>query len=223
MSETQETRECGTCRLCCKTMGIYELDKSPCSWCEHANPKGGAGCNIYEQRPRTCQDFRCLWLEGGMDEELQPHLVKSVVSVNQLSPHVHPFEQGLMVHVQDEGDPKKMVTNSKLSRWLRGRCHDGLIVGVINKDRLLRIFYPDVACQEIQLPPWSEEMDKFELTGEPHFQVDMRPFSDWAGWGCNKFTWKTDPETGAKVREELTYFDKFANHVSAIEAQEDAN
>ncbi len=31
-------RECGTCTLCCKVMGIHALDKPRGVWCDHAMP-----------------------------------------------------------------------------------------------------------------------------------------------------------------------------------------
>ena len=62
------TRECGTCTLCCKVMGIHALEKPRGQWCDHAMP-GRGGCAIYETRPHECRTFACTWL---MDEALGP-------------------------------------------------------------------------------------------------------------------------------------------------------
>lgn len=52
---------CGGCTACCTTHGVTEIKKPPrekCSLCKDH------GCSIYEARPKTCQDFECLWLLG---------------------------------------------------------------------------------------------------------------------------------------------------------------
>lgn len=54
------TRQCGSCSLCCKVMGIEELGKPPGSWCGHFKP--GLGCGIYARRPGECATFACEWL-----------------------------------------------------------------------------------------------------------------------------------------------------------------
>lgn len=53
---------CGPCTLCCKLLGVPELEKAPDVWCQHATK--GKGCAIYRQRPGRCQEFECLWLAG---------------------------------------------------------------------------------------------------------------------------------------------------------------
>ena len=50
-------RECGTCTMCCKVMGIQEIAKPPGQWCTHCTP--GKGCGIYETRPAACRTFYC--------------------------------------------------------------------------------------------------------------------------------------------------------------------
>ena len=50
-------RQCGTCTLCCKLLGIKEIDKPDWTWCKHCKP--GRGCGIYETRPGPCQKFYC--------------------------------------------------------------------------------------------------------------------------------------------------------------------
>lgn len=69
----QAPRTCGTCRACCKTMGIKEIDKPAGEQCPHINSKIGIeGCRIYSMRPQSCVDFRCLWLHGLGDERDRP-------------------------------------------------------------------------------------------------------------------------------------------------------
>ncbi len=63
--------ECGTCTLCCKIMGVPELDKLPGEWCPHCDPK--VGCMIYEDRPQDCRDFECIWFQA-QDREINNHM-----------------------------------------------------------------------------------------------------------------------------------------------------
>lgn len=58
-------RHCDGCTMCCRVMGIAELDKPAGVWCPHAVV--GRSCRIYEARPTECRTFNCLYL---LDEEL---------------------------------------------------------------------------------------------------------------------------------------------------------
>lgn len=76
---------CGTCTLCCKIMGVPELNKLPGEWCQHCDPK--VGCMIYEDRPKVCIDFECVWLQAQSREgdnqmkaaDLRPDRCKGVI------------------------------------------------------------------------------------------------------------------------------------------------
>ena len=72
------TRECGACTLCCKVMGIHELDKPYGVWCPHCKP--GSGCGIYETRPASCRTFTCGWLsDETIPDALRPDRSKVVL------------------------------------------------------------------------------------------------------------------------------------------------
>jgi uncharacterized protein len=64
-----ETNHCGTCTLCCKIMGVSELDKPANVWCQHCAK--GKGCTIYETRPASCRIFDCLWLQSQQRPEAE--------------------------------------------------------------------------------------------------------------------------------------------------------
>jgi uncharacterized protein len=63
-------RECGECTLCCRLLGVHELDKEPLIECKHCS--ASVGCKIYKERPNECKDFNCAWLLGETPEELKP-------------------------------------------------------------------------------------------------------------------------------------------------------
>lgn len=78
------TRMCGPCSLCCKVLGIEELNKPKNVWC--VNAKRGHGCVVHETIiPQSCIDFVCMWLEkehkdGGLREEFRPDKIHAVLT-----------------------------------------------------------------------------------------------------------------------------------------------
>lgn len=82
---------CGSCTLCCKIMGVPELDKLPGEWCKHVDKK--KGCTIYEDRPPNCRDFNCVWLQAQNREgdnlmkaaDLRPDRCKGVIVTTEKS------------------------------------------------------------------------------------------------------------------------------------------
>lgn len=51
--------------MCCKLLGIEEFKKPRLTWCHLVQI--GKGCGDYENRPPTCRNFECVWLQS-------PHL-----------------------------------------------------------------------------------------------------------------------------------------------------
>jgi hypothetical protein len=71
-------RQCGNCSLCCKVLGVPELDKHKDDWCPHF--AAGAGCSIYGNRPSSCRNFACRWLtDPAMGPEWKPSVCKMVI------------------------------------------------------------------------------------------------------------------------------------------------
>lgn len=63
------SRGCGPCQACCTWLKVPELPKDAGKVCEHLCH---SGCGIYDQRPRSCRKFECLWLKGELPEEARP-------------------------------------------------------------------------------------------------------------------------------------------------------
>ena len=73
-----DRRQCGDCSLCCKVLGIPELEKPKDIWCTHF--AAGTGCRIYPERPPSCRDFVCRWLtDPTMGAEWKPSVCKMVI------------------------------------------------------------------------------------------------------------------------------------------------
>jgi hypothetical protein len=54
--------DCGSCTACCRVYAIPTLDKPAGKWCQHCDI--GKGCKVYDDRPKLCVDFKCLWLQS---------------------------------------------------------------------------------------------------------------------------------------------------------------
>ena len=81
-------RECGSCTLCCKVMGVNALDKPPGTWCVHCDI--GKGCTIYETRPQGCRNFQCGFLiMPELDERFRPSTCHFVVNADAKRFEIH--------------------------------------------------------------------------------------------------------------------------------------
>lgn len=129
-------RDCGTCSLCCKLLGIGALDKPAGSWCAHCSPP--RGCTIYHTRPDECRDFACLWYDDAtLDEAWKPIRSKIVLYM---------IDDGsrLIAHV-DPGTPdawRRAPYYAQLRAWSKSGIRAGRSVVVRIGERLIAIL-PD--------------------------------------------------------------------------------
>lgn len=64
--------DCGSCTLCCELLPIPEIKKPASVLC--SNCTINKGCNIYNNRPKSCKNFDCLYLQSDdMDISLRPN------------------------------------------------------------------------------------------------------------------------------------------------------
>ena len=105
-------RACDGCTMCCKALGIPELQKPMGVWCPHLVK--GRGCGIYDQRPSPCRLFECLWLTSDMPDYWKPDRSKMVVAGD---------ETGTLINViVDDGYPnawKKEPFYRDIKAWAR--------------------------------------------------------------------------------------------------------
>ena len=94
MVKVVEGRSCKGCTLCCKLLGIAELEKPRATWCRHCDVK--AGCRIHGAHPAECKEFYCGYLTNpALDEHWAPIKSKIVLAYDEqhaprLSVHVDP-------------------------------------------------------------------------------------------------------------------------------------
>lgn len=73
------SRICGTCSLCCTVLRVDELAKPAGRDCVHQ--RGAHGCAIHATRPSICRSYRCLWLQGGLEDHERPDATLGVVDL----------------------------------------------------------------------------------------------------------------------------------------------
>jgi len=120
-------RTCGDCTLCCKVLGIKELDKPPLVYCTHAIKDHG--CAIYATRPESCQTFVCQWLiSSWLPEWAKPNKIHGVIGTTDNDENLILWE--------DPGYPG--VASTKLKDILRIIVAAGqLIIVACGKKRTL--------------------------------------------------------------------------------------
>jgi Fe-S-cluster containining protein len=72
-------RACGACSLCCTVLRVDELAKLAGTPCVHQRPEGG--CGVHPRRPAICRRYRCLWLQGGLEQDDRPDRLGAVLDL----------------------------------------------------------------------------------------------------------------------------------------------
>lgn len=132
------TRECGECRMCCKVLSVHErtehgkppvyvkaddtweFHKPSGKWCQFV---GGKGCTVYEDKPRCCTEFSCLWLIGVTGEEDRPDKSKVVMTAEQTPEH------GNLIIVY-ESYPGVLTSKRRVREWIERSLNLEAIDGV---------------------------------------------------------------------------------------------
>jgi hypothetical protein len=72
--------QCGTCNACCVAYTIDEMEKPAGERCEQL-VGGEHGCRIYDERPRSCREYRCAFIAGQV--KVRPDVLGVVVRETQ--------------------------------------------------------------------------------------------------------------------------------------------
>jgi hypothetical protein len=112
-------RTCGDCTLCCKVLGVKELEKPTGQYCQHAVKS--KGCGIYDSRPETCRSFRCMWLMGLWPMWAKPNKVHGVPGLTDSQKHFIIWE--------DPGYPG--VASEELKDVIKNLIADGTRVVIV--------------------------------------------------------------------------------------------
>lgn len=125
-------RSCGPCTLCCSTHGVDDFEndsaypdgvKQRHERCVHLKNQR---CGIYAERPTSCREFRCLWLQGLLPAHLRPDKVRAVADVNG------PGGDMIVLHIQpsDRGAHRK----GALGEWVARKAAAGISFYIVCGD-----------------------------------------------------------------------------------------
>jgi hypothetical protein len=116
-------RSCGSCSLCCKLPAISVFDKPMNTWCKNCTP--GKGCNIWPDRPKTCQDFWCVWLVNlSLPDEYRPDKIKLYVAATIKEEIYQVFVDPTYPRAWREGKGKEVI-----DRLSKNGKHVFIVVG----------------------------------------------------------------------------------------------
>lgn len=141
------SRTCGACSLCCVVLRVDELEKLggvPCR--ELRAPEQGGGCGIHATRPGICRAYRCLWLQGGLEDDDRPDRLGAVLDLVTRG-----AETRLEIH---EAEPGAFERSNRL-REIAERHRAALPVrvldvgDVLDPDRPYRVLLPNGREQRV--------------------------------------------------------------------------
>jgi hypothetical protein len=75
-------RACDGCTLCCKVIGVKELEKPRGAWCVHCEVE--KGCTIHSVRPKVCRSYACRFLvDADLDDIWRPSQCGLVINTDR--------------------------------------------------------------------------------------------------------------------------------------------
>lgn len=81
--KTKAKRQCGNCTACCTVIGVSALHKPAGQTCDHCvvhkTTRKDPGCLIYDNRPKECQDYHCLWVLGMGKPKHRPDRIGAIL------------------------------------------------------------------------------------------------------------------------------------------------
>jgi Fe-S-cluster containining protein len=101
MDDPVKTNKCGACTACCTALAIFDYPggvKPMMQRCPDliqigfrtsaAEPNRSVGCAVYEDRPKSCREFECCWVNGimGGRQDLRPDRIGIVLHVDSETP-----------------------------------------------------------------------------------------------------------------------------------------
>lgn len=175
-----EGGDCGGCTACCTVLGVKELRKSDYTPCEHLCQQG---CGVYDDRPKECQSYECLWFRSTPIPELRPDKLGVILELNH-------NDLGTSVVVRE-------VWQGASDGELAQQFINGAAKAV---QGFIYIVKPDQS-RSVVLPPWSEH-----LRGKVHRMVYRR----WEDEEEPEVEEMPDTSAQDKVRSEKFLRDKEA-------------
>lgn len=169
-------RSCGPCSLCCSVLRVDELSKLGGQDCVHQ--RGTAGCGIYRKRPAICRGYRCLWLQGGLEDDERPDATRGVVDLE-----VRGLSVSLLIHEAETGafdaSPKLQAIAARHRSSMPVRIRDS--ADVLDPDRPFRVLLPEGVEHRVE-GEWIsvfQHGERIERRRQPFFERTLRRLRLW--------------------------------------------
>lgn len=139
------SKACGPCTMCCKLFDVDWLDqpKPAGKWCHNCMP--GRGCKIWQNVPKGCADYFCVWrIDPELGEAWRPDKARFILT--------HAHQDAPLALLVDPGAPdahRKEPYKSLLAKTAQGILEgrgSTIVVFVGTKRALL---FPDA---EVPIP-----------------------------------------------------------------------
>lgn len=158
-----EERECGSCYACCVWLGIEALKKWTGQTCKHlcGGDDPSKRCTIYDERPKACAEYHCMWREGYGPDELQPN--RSGILLTPYDSTFNPGKTAVTAIVFDEKLAEPLV-----ERLIRELASLDVELRLVNfKKRTALLFHNGSIYQCRLLRPDNYESLNFEAHEPP--------------------------------------------------------
>jgi Fe-S-cluster containining protein len=142
-------RACGSCSLCCTILRVDELGKRAGVDCIHQRRGPGvlAGCAIHEMRPPICRGYRCLWLQGGLEDDERPDRTGGIVDLEATGAGVRLAIRESRRGAFDESPPLQAIAE-RYRDQMPVRISDA--EDVMNPDRPFRVLLAEGLEQRVE-------------------------------------------------------------------------
>ncbi len=139
------SRSCGPCSLCCTVLRVDDLSKPAGQDCVHQ--REGGGCGIYQARPSICRQYRCLWRQGGLEDDERPDRTGGIVDLETVGIGLR-----LGIRVDKRGDFESSQALIDIAERYRSQMPVRVTDAedVLNPDRPFQVLLPDGVLQRVE-------------------------------------------------------------------------
>ena len=130
-------KSCEDCNMCCKLPEILFISIDIFKWCN--NCEISQGCKIYNQRPKKCKDFYCMYYAGETD--LKPNKCGFFIFPERQESLEHKILTIYCEKHRLKDLPKKLLSDLKMSILINNQW--AFHIRYNNDDNDLAIFDPN--------------------------------------------------------------------------------
>lgn len=138
-------RVCGACSLCCTLLRVDELGKPGGTSCVH-QCSDGPGCGIHATRPSICRAYRCLWLQGSLEDQDRPDRLGALLDLRPVGEALR-LEVVLAEPGRFDASPRLQAIAERYRGSMPVRITD--LAAPLDPDAPFRVLLPDGEEQRV--------------------------------------------------------------------------